>query len=61
MVRLINTHRFLLLFFVLTLSGCSTLDIKPWSAEEMIDEIITSTITVEQLLLTTERHEIIIK
>ena len=45
---LINMKRISLLFFVLVLSSCSTLDIKPWSSEEVIDGVISSVISGRQ-------------
>ena len=35
----------LLALFVASLSGCSTLDIQPWSSEEIIDGVISSALT----------------
>ena len=32
-------------FSIFLLSGCTALDIKPWSADDIIDGIITTTIT----------------
>jgi hypothetical protein len=39
-----------LLFLLVFLSGCTTLDFKPWSSEDIIDGIITTAITGEQTL-----------
>ena len=40
-----SIKRVSLLFCVLSLSSCAALDIKPWSAEGVVDGFITSLIT----------------
>ena len=43
-----NMKRILLVFIVLGHSGCSTLNIRPWSSEEVIDGVISSVISGRQ-------------
>jgi len=42
-MSLINKSKLFFLLFLV--SGCSALDIKPWSAEDILDGIFTSVIT----------------
>jgi len=47
-IGLFNMKHISLAYFALVLSGCSTLDLKPWSAENVIDGVISSLISGRQ-------------
>ena len=40
-----KTYFILLVFSITFLSGCAALDIKPWSGGDIVDGIITTTVT----------------
>lgn len=44
----IKTKYISIFFLVLAFSGCTALNLKPWSTEDIIDGVITSAITGKQ-------------